>query len=84
MFENLLISFPKRIDLWNVFLAQEILTASPEQVRKLFIKITRSHLKPKNAKYFYKKWLDYEEKKGDQKNIDDVKARGGEFIRNRV
>ena len=37
-------------------------------------------LKPKQAKHFFKRWLDYEEKYGDERNRDRVKALAAEYV----
>ena len=80
MFEGLLGAFPKRTDLWNIYLDQEINKGSADQVRDLFSRITKAQLKPKKAKYFFKKWLDFEERQGDIKRIEHVKARASDFV----
>ncbi len=81
IFEGLLSTFPKRLDLWNVLLDLEMKYDEQDQVRRLFGRITSSKLKSKKAKYFFKRWLDYEEKEGDAKSVEKVKARAAEFVR---
>lgn len=39
MFEGLLSSFPKRIDLWNILIDLEIKVGDAEQVRRLFERV---------------------------------------------
>ncbi|MCJ1247758.1 rRNA biogenesis protein rrp5 [Trapelia coarctata] len=84
IFEGLLSTFPKRLDLWNVMLDLEIKLGNKEQIRRLFGRVTGSKLKAKKAKYFFKKWLDWEEKEGDEKSSENVKARAAEFVRKQV
>ncbi|EFR02442.1 rRNA biogenesis protein RRP5 [Nannizzia gypsea CBS 118893] len=78
VFEGLLSSFPKRIDLWNVLLDLEIKLGDEEQVRRLFERVLgighgvvtadgtkggpKKKLKEKQAKFLFKKWLAFEEK----------------------
>ncbi|DAA76920.1 TPA_exp: Uncharacterized protein A8136_7149 [Trichophyton benhamiae CBS 112371] len=78
VFEGLLSSFPKRIDLWNVLLDLEIKVGDEEQVRRLFERVLgighgvvaadgtkggpKKKLKEKQAKFLFKKWLAFEEK----------------------
>lgn len=61
-------------------------------VRNIFQRLTnansRSHdrsagvkLKPKQAKFFFKRWLAFEEKFGDDKSVEQVKARAAEYVR---
>lgn len=79
VFEGLLSSFPKRIDLWNVLLDLEIKVGDANQVRRLFERVlglghgvamdgtktgTKRKVKDKQAKFLFKKWLAFEEKVG--------------------
>src|SRR5436190_12775272 len=92
VFEGLLSSFPKRIDLWNVLVDLEIKVGDVEQVRQLFERVlglnlgAKKRLKDKQAKFFFKKWLAFEEKKsgGDEKMVDEVKARAVEYVKSVV
>ncbi|KAJ5398020.1 hypothetical protein N7509_006133 [Penicillium cosmopolitanum] len=98
VFEGLLSSFPKRMDLWNVLLDLEIKNGDAEQVRRLFERVLGlSHkkgsvsvdaskkLKPKQAKFLFKKWLAFEEKLvaegGDEKMVEETKARAAAYVK---
>ena len=81
IFEGLVNSFPKRIDLYNVLLDLETKLNDKEQIRGLFERIFTRKLKPKQAKYFFKRWLTFEEKEGDERKIEDVKARAATWIK---
>ena len=81
IFEGLISSYPKRVDLYNVLLDLEMKLDDKDQIRGLFERIFTGKLKPKQAKYFFKRWLAFEEKEGDERKIDDVKARAATWIR---
>ena len=81
IFEGLLSTFPKRLDLWNVLLDLEIKAGDKEQVRRLFRRVTGGKLKAKKAKFFFKRWLEFEEREGDAKSVEGVKARATEFVK---
>lgn len=99
VFEGLLSSFPKRIDLWNVLLDLEIKVGDTEQVRRLFERVlglqskkgnisvdANKKVKPKQAKFLFKKWLDFEEKLaaaqgGDEKMVEEIKARAAAYVK---
>ncbi|KAK4692586.1 rRNA biogenesis protein RRP5, partial [Lecanoromycetidae sp. Uapishka_2] len=83
VFETLLSQWPKRLDLWNVLLDLEIKKGDQAIVRRLFERVTGSgpNLKARKAKFFYKKWLQYEEKVGDKKSEDRVKALAAEYVK---
>ena len=81
VFEGLLNTFPKRLDLWNVLLDLEIKQGDKEQVRRLFERVTSSKLKARKAKFFFKRWLEFEEREGDQKTQERVKALAAKYVR---
>lgn len=81
IFEGLISSFPKRVDLFNVLLDLEVKLGDQEQIRGVFERIFAGKLKPKQAKYFFKRWLAFEEEGGDERRVDAVKARAAEWIR---
>ena len=85
VFEALFSQWPKRLDLWNVLIDLEIRQGkeNKEVVRRLFERLTRSgtSLKAKKAKFFFKRWLEYEEKEGDSKSEARVKALAAEYVR---
>ncbi|KAJ5952686.1 RRNA biogenesis protein RRP5 [Penicillium vulpinum] len=99
VFEGLLSSFPKRIDLWNVLLDLEIKVGDAEQVRRLFERVlglqsgkkgpvsvdASKKLKPKQARFLFKKWLSFEEglaaENGDEKMVEEVKARAVTYVK---
>jgi rRNA biogenesis protein RRP5 len=107
VFEGLLSSFPKRIDLWNVLLDLEIKGGDSDQVRRLFERVLgissttasgkkgksaeipddgKKKLKSKQARFFFKKWLAFEEKLGgmeggNEKMLEEVKARAVEYVK---
>ncbi|KAF7512166.1 hypothetical protein GJ744_002328 [Endocarpon pusillum] len=91
IFEGLLDSFPKRVDLWNVLLDLEMSYGGDEQkgqVRRLFERIfdgataaKKARIKNKQAKFFFKRWLDFEEKEGDERSVEGVKKRAEIWVR---
>ena len=95
IFEGLLASFPKRVDLFNVLLDLEMKLASQgrgeggtDQVRGVFERVFAGEkgkrLKPKQAKFFFKRWLAFEEAEGDERRTDEVKRRAAEYVREAV
>ncbi|KAK6835670.1 hypothetical protein RU639_002264 [Aspergillus parasiticus] len=100
VFEGLLSSFPKRIDLWNILLDLEIKNGDAEQVRRLFERVlgirdskkgvasveASKKLRPKQARFFFKKWLAFEEKLaaadgGNEKMVEDIKAKAAAYVK---
>jgi rRNA biogenesis protein RRP5 len=83
IFEGLISSFPKRVDLYNVLLDLEMKLGDKEQIRAVFERVFDGggKLKAKQAKYFFKRWLTFEEKQGDERHVEDVKARAAVWVR---
>ncbi|KAJ5894067.1 hypothetical protein N7495_005758 [Penicillium taxi] len=98
VFEGLLSSFPKRIDLWNVLIDLEIKVGDAEQVRRLFERVlglqskkgtisidANKKLKPKQARFLFKKWLEFEEQLaangGNEKMVEETKARAAAYVK---
>ncbi|KAL5355772.1 hypothetical protein BJX96DRAFT_170979 [Aspergillus floccosus] len=100
VFEGLLSSFPKRIDLWNILLDLEIKVGDAEQVRRLFERVLGTRdtkksavsveeskkLRPKQARFFFKKWLAFEEKLAaadgnNEKMVEDIKAKAADYVK---
>lgn len=87
MFEGLLSTWPKRLDLWNVLLDKEIELEREEKdeklkrVRGLFERIVKGKLKVRQAKWIFKRWLAFEEDKGDARSVERVKAKAAEYVK---
>ncbi|KAM9914883.1 hypothetical protein OXX69_000198 [Metschnikowia pulcherrima] len=80
LFEGLISDAPKRTDLWNVYIDQEIKKADREKVEALFERVITKKLSRKQAKFFFSKWLSFEEDVGDEQAVARVKALAVEFV----
>ncbi|KAE9372351.1 nucleic acid-binding protein [Stipitochalara longipes BDJ] len=82
MFEGLLSTFPKRLDIWNQLLDLEIQQGDQEIIRGVFERVMKTKgLKPKGAKSWFRRWSEWEEKHGDKKSQEKVKAKAEEWVR---
>ncbi|KAF4626997.1 hypothetical protein G7Y89_g11155 [Cudoniella acicularis] len=80
MFEGLLSTFPKRLDIWNQLLNLEIQQADKDIIRGVFERVVKTKgIKPKGAKAWFKRWSDWEEKDGDKKSQEKVRAKAEEW-----
>lgn len=80
LFEGLIADVPKRIDLWNVYIDQEIKKNEKKKVEDLFERVLTKKVSRKQAKFFFGKWLAFEEMSGDNKATDYVKAKAQEYV----
>lgn len=84
LMEGLLVDAAKRIDLWNVYIDLEIKYNSKQKsnIEDLFERcVANPKINKKQAKFFFKKWVEYEESHKDVKMIDYVAAKASEYIR---
>ncbi|KAG2498018.1 hypothetical protein HYH03_004276 [Edaphochlamys debaryana] len=80
--EGVLRNHPKRLDLWNVYIDQEIKTGEQRRVRALFERATHLPLPPKKMKFLFRRYLEYEKEEGDAAAVEHVKKRAMEFVEN--
>lgn len=86
MFEALLTTFPKRLDIWNQLLDLEIKAAEgdgeKDVVRGVFERMVKMNkaLKPKQAVAWFRRWSEWEESNGDKKSREKVLAKTQEWV----
>ncbi|KAL5124082.1 rRNA biogenesis protein RRP5 [Glycine soja] len=80
MFEKILREYPKRTDLWSVYLDQEIQHKDKDIIRALFERAVSLSLPPKKMKFLFKKYLYYEKSQGDEERIESVKRKAMEYV----
>mmetsp|Transcript_17233 Transcript_17233/g.39411 ORF Transcript_17233/g.39411 Transcript_17233/m.39411 type:complete len:1860 (-) Transcript_17233:238-5817(-) len=88
IFEELVTSNPKRLDFWSIYLDMEVKQHTPPTatevkaapVRILFERCTTLSLKPSKMKFFFKKWLGFEMKWGDEESQTEVKQKARDFV----
>lgn len=82
MFEGLLSTFPKRLDIWNQLLDLEIQQDDKDVVRGVFEKVVKVNgLKAKGAKAWFRRWSEWEEKNGSPKERERVKTKAEEWVK---
>lgn len=86
LLENLLGTFNKRNDLWNVFLDMETKYGgegdeNKDNMRGLFKRaLAEDKCSARQAKALFKKWMEYEKKVGDEKSVEAVTRRAREYV----
>ncbi|GJQ09594.1 hypothetical protein GpartN1_g1385.t1 [Galdieria partita] len=82
IFENMISSFPKRLDIWNVYLDMEWKQVSTEEdkerLRLLFERACSLSLSSKKMKFLFKKYLEFEKTIGG--NPERVKTLAREYV----
>ena len=80
LFEGLAATFPRRWDIWDVFIDLEMAKGEYENARALFERLETTTMKNKRAKIFFKRWLKLEEDNGDELAVERVKAKAAKFV----
>merc|ERR1712031_37964 len=88
LFEGLLDTYPKRTDLWCIYFDTVIKSCTPPRVgeavlapvRALFTRCCTMSLKPYKMRIFFKRWLDFEKKWGDEETQEVVRAKARSFV----
>jgi rRNA biogenesis protein RRP5 len=80
IYENLLQTYPKRTDLWGVYIDQEIRVGDAASIRNLFERAIHLNLAWKKMKFFFKRYVEYESEHGTAEQVEYVKQRAMEFI----
>uniref|UniRef100_UPI003AB019B0 protein RRP5 homolog isoform X1 n=1 Tax=Centroberyx gerrardi TaxID=166262 RepID=UPI003AB019B0 len=80
MFDKVLTSYPKRTDLWSVFIDLMVKHGSQKEIRSLFDRVIHLSVAVKKIKFFFKRYLEYEKKHGTPESIQAVKDKALEFV----
>ncbi|GAA5976182.1 hypothetical protein JCM11641_001071 [Rhodosporidiobolus odoratus] len=83
IFEGIVDSYPKRLDLWFVYVDMEIKQRNVAGVRALFDRVLAQRLSSKKGKSVFKKWLSFEKDFGDDAGVEAVKERAVAFVQSR-
>jgi rRNA biogenesis protein RRP5 len=80
IFEGLLSTFPKKFDLWDMYVDLEKSHSNHENARVLFERMSKTKMKKRRAKFVFKKWLELEDFAGDAKAVEKVKGLAAEYV----
>jgi len=80
LFEELLNTYPKRTDLWHLYVDKEIKLGNTSQVRQIFDRMINSKANSRNMKVAFKKYLTFETQFGDQTTEERVKQLAREYV----
>ncbi|KAF5737374.1 protein RRP5 isoform X2 [Tripterygium wilfordii] len=80
LLEGILREYPKRTDLWSIYLDQEIRLGDVDVIRALFERAISLSLPPKKMKFLFKKYLEFEKSSGDEKQVEYVKQKAMDYV----
>ena len=80
LMEGVVSSYPKRIDLWSVFIEMENKSGNIEGARRLCQRAVTLRLRARQAKLFFKRWLQLEMASGTEESVDAVKEQARKWV----
>ncbi|KAI4160530.1 MAG: hypothetical protein LQ342_005637 [Letrouitia transgressa] len=84
VFESLLATWPRRLDIWNVWLDLEIQHGGEGEegrIRGMFEGMLKKKLRPRKAKWIFKKWVEWEEGFEGGKGVERVKRLAEKWVK---
>eukprot|EP01126_Amoeba_proteus_P033648 TRINITY_DN3310_c0_g1_i1.p1 TRINITY_DN3310_c0_g1~~TRINITY_DN3310_c0_g1_i1.p1 ORF type:complete len:1748 (-),score=331.88 TRINITY_DN3310_c0_g1_i1:88-5331(-) len=83
IFEDLLATYPKRINIWSVYIDQEKKLGNVEKIRELYERVTSLSISAKKMKFMMKEFIQFEQDHGDEDRIEKIKQKAVEYINSR-
>jgi rRNA biogenesis protein RRP5 len=80
LFEDLLTSYPKRTDLWHIYIDKEVKAGYIPQARQLLDRLVSGKLSAHNMKAAFKKYLQLESKYGTPSDEERVKDMAKDYV----
>lgn len=80
MLDKVLSTYPKRTDLWSVFIDLMVKHGSQKEIRALFDRVIHLSVSVKKIKFFFKRYLEYEKTHGTPQSVQAVKEKAIEFV----
>ena len=81
IFEGILSNYPKRMDLWNIYIDKEIKYGQEQDsVRRLFERVVHMKFSAHKIKAWFKKYIKYETQYGSSTSVQHVKDLIQQFV----
>ncbi|XP_040217796.1 protein RRP5 homolog [Rana temporaria] len=80
LFESTLSSYPKRTDIWSVYIDMMVKHGNQKEIRDIFERVIHLSLAAKRIKFFFKRYLEYEKKHGNEKTVQAVKEKALQYV----
>ncbi|XP_078040689.1 ribosomal RNA Processing 5 [Augochlora pura] len=80
LFEQILCSYPKRVDIWSCYVDSLIKSNDIDVARKVLERAVVQTLPPRKMKTLFKKFISFEEQYGTQQNVERVQQMAAEYV----
>lgn len=84
IFETILGNYPRRTDLWSVYVDMLVKANELEGARTILERMILLNLQPKKMKLFFKKYLEFEQAHGDQQKVDRIRKKALDYVESKV
>lgn len=84
MFEGIVTNYPRRMDIWSVYMDTEVKYGQALQARHLFercLSLPDIRKKPRSMKLVFRKYMEFEQAQGSQKKLDALRQRVEEYLK---
>ncbi|KAI4492504.1 hypothetical protein M0804_002295 [Polistes exclamans] len=82
LFEQILSSYPKRVDIWSSYVDSLVKSGEIDIARKVLERAIVQNLPPRKMKTLFKKFISFEEKHGTSEDVQRVQRVATEYIEN--
>ncbi|KAI8806617.1 hypothetical protein BJ742DRAFT_679848, partial [Cladochytrium replicatum] len=80
LFEGIISAYPKRVDIWNIYLDMEASYGDVDSTRRVFERVITIKTSSKKMKSFFKKYLEFEKRKGTPEGEQHVKEAAMAYV----
>ena len=89
MFEGIITNYPKRMDIWSIYMDMEVKYGGANghdnsvQARHLFercLSLAEIQKKPKKMKLVFRKYMEFEHAHGNKSKVDALRQRVEEYL----
>lgn len=80
LFEQILSSYPKRVDIWSCYVDSLIKSNDIDIARRVLERTVIQTLPPRKMKILFKKFINFEEQYGTQESVNHVQQMAAEYV----
>lgn len=80
IFEGILSNYPKRVDIWGIYIDMELALGDHGAIRNLFEKVTTLQLSSKKMRYFFERYLKFEKEHGTKESVGHVREKARQYV----
>lgn len=80
IFEGIVSNYPKRVDIWGIYIDMELKLGDHSAIRNLFEKVTTLNLSSKKMRYFFERYLKFEREYGTKETVAHVREKARQYV----